>query len=68
MAAPVRTMSTGCAIVDWMERGNAPDRVIARKVAEDGEVTRTRPLCRYPQRAEYKGSGSLDEAENFVCR
>ena len=51
-----------------MERGNAPDRVIARKVAEDGKVTRTRPLCRYPQRAEYKGSGSLDEAENFVCR
>jgi feruloyl esterase len=41
--------------------------VIARKVA-NGETKRTRPLCAYPQRAVYKGSGSTDEAENFVCR
>jgi feruloyl esterase len=55
-------------IVEWVENGKAPDRVIARKLAQDGKVTRTRPLCRYPQRAEYKGSGSIDEAESFACR
>ena len=33
-----------------------------------GAVSRTRPLCPYPQRADYKGSGSTDDAANFVCR
>jgi sugar lactone lactonase YvrE len=30
-------------------------------------VVRTRPLCPYPQIAKYKGTGSIDRAENFVC-
>ena len=33
-----------------------------------GKVDGTRPLCPYPQTAGYKGSGSLDEAANFVCK
>jgi feruloyl esterase len=49
-------------------QGTAPDRVIARKVAAGGAVSRSRPLCVYPQRATYKGSGSIDDAENFVCK
>jgi len=55
------------AIDAWVDGRNPPDRVIARKVA-NGETTRTRPLCPYPQRAVYKGTGSTDEAESFVCR
>jgi feruloyl esterase len=51
----------------WVESGKAPDRIIARKVI-GGSVTRTRPLCPYPQRATYTGSGSIDAAENFACR
>ena len=31
----------------------------------DGVVDRTRPLCPYPQKATYSGSGSIDEAANF---
>ena len=31
-------------------------------------VDRTRPLCPYPQTAQYKGTGSTDEAANFVCK
>jgi feruloyl esterase len=34
----------------------------------DGKVDRTRPLCPYPQVASYKGSGSIDDASNFVCK
>ena len=56
------------AIADWVENGKAPDRVIAKKALPGGAATRTRPICRYPQHAEYKGSGSTDEADNFVCR
>jgi Tannase and feruloyl esterase len=55
------------AIVDWVEKGKAPERIIASKTT-NGAVTRTRPLCQYPQRAIYKGSGSTDDEANFVCR
>jgi feruloyl esterase len=54
-------------IADWVENGRAPERVVARKVT-NAAVTRTRPLCAYPQRAVYKGSGSIDDADSFVCR
>lgn len=55
------------AIDEWVERGTAPERLVARKVV-NGAVSRARPLCAYPRHAVYKGSGSLDEADNFVCR
>ena len=51
----------------WVERSQAPSEVIASRV-EHGRVVRTRPLCPYPQTATYKGSGSTDEAKNFMCR
>lgn len=40
----------------WVEQGIAPEKIIASKVAADGSVTRTRPLCVYPQVAKYAGS------------
>ena len=54
------------AIVDWVEKGKAPDSMIASKVV-NGAVVRTRPLCPYPEVARYKGEGSIDEAANFRC-
>ena len=51
----------------WVENGKAPDAIVASHSIE-GKVDRTRPLCPYPQVAHYKGSGSVDEAANFVCR
>ena len=54
-------------IVDWVEKGTGPQSVIAAKVV-DGKTVRTRPLCPFPQRAVYKGSGNTDEAANFVCK
>ena len=50
----------------WVERGTLPQRIEASKVTA-GKVTRTRPLCPYPQVARYKGTGSIDEAVNFSC-
>jgi len=55
------------AIDDWVENGRAPTRLIARKVVQ-GATTRTRPLCVYPQKAEYKGSGSTDDEASFACK
>jgi hypothetical protein len=45
----------------------APTRIVASKIT-GGKVERTRPLCPYPQVARYTGSGSIDDAENFVCQ
>ena len=61
------TFDMVAALEDWVERGNAPDRIIASH-ATSGAADRTRPLCPYPQVAAYKGSGSADAAANFVCR
>jgi feruloyl esterase len=55
------------AISDWVESGKAPERLIARKLV-NGSAVRSRPLCPYPQKAEYQGSGSTDDEGNFVCR
>lgn len=54
------------ALEQWREQGEAPARILASQVT-DGRVTRTRPLCPYPQVAKYKGTGSSDQAENFAC-
>ena len=54
------------ALERWVEKGQAPDAIVASH-STNGVVDRTRPLCRYPQVARYKGSGSTDEAANSVC-
>jgi hypothetical protein len=54
------------AMVKWVEEGKAPDTLTA--VRRDQTGTRSRPLCPYPSFARYKGSGSTDDATNFVCR
>ncbi len=50
----------------WAEQGVAPAEVIASHIT-NGAVDRTRPLCPYPQEAQWKGAGSTDDAANFVC-
>ncbi|HMB73166.1 MAG TPA: tannase/feruloyl esterase family alpha/beta hydrolase [Gammaproteobacteria bacterium] len=54
------------AIIEWVENGTAPESMIASKIV-DGEVTRSRPLCPYPQVARHTGQGSIDEAASFRC-
>jgi hypothetical protein len=68
------------SLVDWVERGVAPDQVTAsaRGVGNPGGVNaeipagwaanRTRPLCPWPKVARYNGSGSLDSAASFSCK
>jgi feruloyl esterase len=55
------------ALEHWVEHGQAPAQIVASRVI-DGKVDRTRPLCPYPQVAQYKGTGSTDEAQNWVCK
>jgi Tannase and feruloyl esterase len=61
------TFDKVAAIERWVETGRAPEQIVASHV-KDGVTDRTRPLCPYPQVAQYKGTGSTDEAANFVCK
>jgi feruloyl esterase len=53
-------------LVSWVERGTAPDRIIAEGRDAQGTVLRSRPVFPYPVRAKYDGTGSIDDASNFV--
>jgi feruloyl esterase len=61
------TFDTMAAIEQWVAKGTAPDTIPASHLT-NGNVDRTRPLCPYPQVAAYKGTGSTDDAANFVCK
>jgi feruloyl esterase len=60
------TFDTLSAVEQWVEHGKAPEQMIASKTS-NGVTSRTRPLCPYPQIAKWNGSGSTDDAANFVC-
>jgi len=51
----------------WRESGVAPNRIEAARITGN-RVDMTRPLCPYPQVAQYTGVGSTNDAANFVCK
>jgi hypothetical protein len=63
------------AIMGWVEKGAAPNRLTSHYFAPDtvkaggpadmSKVIRTRPVFPYPRVARYKGSGSIDDEANF---
>ena len=58
------------ALAHWVEDGVAPTQIIATKFVDDDAskgIALQRPLCPYPQRGWYKGSGDVNDAGNFVC-
>ena len=55
------------ALDEWVESGRKPASIAASHVSA-GAVDRTRPLCAYPARASYVGSGSTDEAKELPVR
>ena len=55
-------------VQEWVEQAHAPERVIAARRDSSQKVVRSRPLCAYPKRAVYSGSGSTDDAANFSCK
>jgi feruloyl esterase len=62
------TFNMVAALEQWVEKGQPPAQIIATHLTTEGRIDRTRPLCPYPQVAECTGTGSTDDAANFVCR
>ena len=64
------------ALEDWVEKGTAPDSVVAGINPTDPDVvaaawpaTRTRPLCAYPKQAKLKtGATDMESAASFQCQ
>lgn len=60
------------ALVDWVEQGKAPDRLVARVNPASKDIPaswspqRSRPLCPHPQVARYAG-GDVESAASFRC-
>jgi len=61
------TFSKMAVIEDWVEKGKAPERIVASHLT-NGVADRSRPLCPYPQVADYKGRGNINDEANFVCK
>ncbi|MDF7774056.1 tannase/feruloyl esterase family alpha/beta hydrolase [Sphingomonas sp. AOB5] len=57
------------ALIAWTDQGQAPDRIVATRFSSEdaGRIDMQRPLCPYPQRAVYRGFGSIHAASNFRC-
>jgi feruloyl esterase len=55
------------ALERWVEKEIAPTQITAYHVT-DNRVDISRPLCPYPQVAEYVGTGSTNDVANFVCK
>jgi len=64
------------AIVNWVEQGATPDSIIAGNSFNQTSnplsgsalpPSRTRPLCPYPQYAQYTGTGDSENTANFTC-
>ena len=61
----VDTLDMLSAIVDWVEKGIAPDKVTASGRSIPGL---SRPLCSYQKYPHYTGKGDSKDAESFECR
>ena len=54
-------------IDSWVESGDAPDQVIAYWLDENQQPTGSRPVCAYPEVAQYDGEGDTRDASSFSC-
>jgi feruloyl esterase len=53
------------AVVNWVEKGLAPEFIVANVSNASGQQ---RPLCAWPAYAHYNGMGDPKDAANFECR
>jgi len=61
------TFDAVTALSNWIEKKQAPD-VLPGAHMTNGVADLTRPLCPYPQVAQYSGQGDVKDAANFSCR
>jgi hypothetical protein len=52
------------ALQDWVERGAAPDAIVITSRDKGTSL----PICVYPKKPAWNGSGPAQSAASYVCR
>ncbi|MDB5999140.1 MAG: Feruloyl esterase, partial [Rhizobacter sp.] len=52
------------SLVDWVENGNAPTSIVLKSA----NASASQPVCMYPTKATYSGSGAINDAANYSCK
>jgi hypothetical protein len=52
-------------VVNWVEKGIAPDSLPASRTVQG--ATQNRPLCPYPAVARWDSKGPVDQATSHAC-
>ncbi|KAK6503708.1 Tannase and feruloyl esterase [Arthrobotrys musiformis] len=63
---PIRN-SAIMTLVDWVEKGNAPDTLRGYKLSATGEILGQKDHCRYPRKTTYKGHGDPNKRTSWKC-
>ncbi|PCI53352.1 MAG: tannase/feruloyl esterase family alpha/beta hydrolase [Alphaproteobacteria bacterium] len=57
-------------VTNWVERGIAPESVVATASKPEyfNVSERSRPICPFPKQAIYNGTGNVNIADSFSCK
>jgi feruloyl esterase len=66
LGAGPNSFDTLSALEQWVEKGNAPEAIPATH-STNNMVDRTMPLCKFPEKAHYKGSGDPKSVSSWSC-
>jgi pimeloyl-ACP methyl ester carboxylesterase len=55
------------ALEKWVEHGIAPDSMLATKTDAANSTLWTQPLCAFPKKASYIGTGDIKDAASYRC-
>jgi dienelactone hydrolase len=55
------------SLENWVEKGQAPGKLVSTLSQESAKPGATRPLCEYPLFPKYKGKGDPQAAASFEC-
>jgi hypothetical protein len=66
-AANGHVVPTAEILEEWLRTGTPPESiVVTRRI--DGAEERRMLVCRYPQVAQYRGTGDPRLPDNYACR
>ena len=52
-------------MMDWVEKGRAPEEIVAYQSVQEPDIARSRPVYPYPYIAAYDGRGDPDKETSY---
>ncbi|TNE61044.1 MAG: tannase/feruloyl esterase family alpha/beta hydrolase [Alphaproteobacteria bacterium] len=60
-------LNAQAALEAWVEQGVAPARLVGSNPGTKDIATFSRPICQFPAKAIYRGTGDPESADSFTC-